>query len=136
MKLTVYFDNSYWVGVVEEVDGGHLKAVKHIFGSEPVDGHIHEFVLKELLPLWGNAAQSVNVKQSAERRINPKRKARIVAKEMKSRGIRTESQQALQLELESRKRERKQISKAQREQLQAKKRELQRQKKKQKHRGR
>jgi len=37
MKLTVCFEQPYWVGIVEETDGYRLKAAKHIFGSEPLD---------------------------------------------------------------------------------------------------
>jgi Protein of unknown function (DUF2992) len=87
MKLTVYFEQPYWAGIVEETDGCRLKAAKHIFGSEPLDGHILEFFQKDLLPLWEKVSQSVNAKQSVERRINPKRMARIVAKEKKNAGF-------------------------------------------------
>lgn len=34
MKLTVFFDGQFWIGVVEEVYVGKLKAGKYPFGSE------------------------------------------------------------------------------------------------------
>ncbi len=42
MKLTVYHDGQFWVGVVEEVVNGKLKAGRYLFGSEPKDQEPHE----------------------------------------------------------------------------------------------
>ena len=36
-KLTVYFDEPFWVGVFEELDGKRLSVCKVVFGAEPTD---------------------------------------------------------------------------------------------------
>ncbi len=32
MKLTIYFDGSFWCGLVEVEDNGHYQAIRHVFG--------------------------------------------------------------------------------------------------------
>ena len=45
-KLTVFFEEPFWVGVFERVSGGSLSVCKVTFGAEPKDYEIYEFVLK------------------------------------------------------------------------------------------
>lgn len=33
MKLTVYYDGQFWVGVIEVVNDGKLRAIRHLFGQ-------------------------------------------------------------------------------------------------------
>lgn len=49
MKLTIYYDGQFWVGVVEVVDNGKLRAFRHLFGKEPRDSEVLEFVHNQLL---------------------------------------------------------------------------------------
>jgi hypothetical protein len=52
MKLTVYCDGQFWVGVLEEVVGSQLKTCRYIFGLEPSDTTVMDFVIfrsRELL---------------------------------------------------------------------------------------
>ena len=42
-KLTIYFDEPFWVGVFEELDGGKLSVCKVTFGAEPTDAQVWEF---------------------------------------------------------------------------------------------
>ncbi|MGT2659592.1 DUF2992 family protein, partial [Streptococcus saliviloxodontae] len=37
MKLTVFFENAFWYGLIEYMDNNHYKVIKHLFGSEPKD---------------------------------------------------------------------------------------------------
>lgn len=136
MKLTVYFAGDYWVGVAEETSGGRLKAVRHIFGAEPKDGEVLEYVLHRLNKQLDEATQTVAVGAPAERRVNPKRLARQAALELKRQGISSKAQEALKLELEHRKKERRIATREQQEADKARKREIARQKAKDKHRGR
>ena len=46
MKLTIYFDGSFWCGLVEVEDNGHYQAIRHVFGPEPKDADVWEFVTK------------------------------------------------------------------------------------------
>ena len=36
-RLTVYFEDPFWVGVFEKIDNGKLSAAKVTFGAEPKD---------------------------------------------------------------------------------------------------
>lgn len=43
MKLTVYYDGQFWIGVIEVVIEGKLRAVRHLFGKEPKDSEVFAF---------------------------------------------------------------------------------------------
>jgi len=45
-KLTVFFEEPFWVGVFERVSDGKLSVCKVTFGAEPKDYEIYDFVLK------------------------------------------------------------------------------------------
>ena len=45
-KLTIYFDEPFWVGVFEELDGDKLSVCRTVFGAEPTDAEIYAFILK------------------------------------------------------------------------------------------
>ena len=45
-KLTVFFEEPFWVGVFECVSDGKLSVCKVTFGAEPKDYEIYDFVLK------------------------------------------------------------------------------------------
>ena len=45
-KLTVYFDDPFWVGVFERIEDRKLSVCKVTFGAEPKDYEVWEFVLK------------------------------------------------------------------------------------------
>ncbi|WP_124728668.1 YjdF family protein [Staphylospora marina] len=135
MKLTVFFNGQFWVGVVEQWDGNRLKAAQYMFGSEPKDEEVLLFVQKNMLPLIAEAKEHVSVFRK-EKKANPKRLARQTAKEMKQKGVSTYAQTAIQREYERRKQERKKSAKERKEALAMKKWEMKVQKKKEKHRGR
>ena len=136
MKLTVYHDGQFWVGVVEEVVDGKLKAGRFLFGSEPKDQEVYAFVNNELPAFVDGLSEQLTVEEREARRINPKRLARQAAREMKARGVSTFAQAALQLEYEKRKKEKQTLRKAKREELTAYKRAVRLKKAKEKHRGR
>ncbi|GIP34493.1 YjdF family protein [Paenibacillus sp. J2TS4] len=135
MKLTVYHDGQFWVGVIELNDGGKLKAGRYLFGSEPKDQEILDFVNNHLLGFCRQLSQEVSVGFTERRAINPKRIARMAAREMNKPGVASAAHQAIQLEYEKRKKERKTFTREQKEQLKEYKREIARQKAKAKHRG-
>ena len=45
-SLTVLFDAPFWVGIYERVSGGQLEACRIVFGSEPKDYEVYDFLLK------------------------------------------------------------------------------------------
>ena len=43
-KLTVYFEDPFWVGVFERIENGKLTVAKVTFGAEPKDYEIQEYI--------------------------------------------------------------------------------------------
>jgi hypothetical protein len=136
MKLTLYYDGQFWVGVVETNNHGKIKAGRYVFGSEPKDDEVLEFIHTKLLDLTNSLSQEVDTKTPTGRKVNPKRLLRQVAHEMKNKGISSYAQEALKLEYEKRKKEKQTLSRQQKEEMKVRKREIKRQKAKDKHRGR
>ena len=131
-KLTVYFEEPFWVGVFERVDNNKLSVCKVTFGAEPKDYEIWEFILKQYYDLKFSSAVKTAIKQVAD---NPKRRSRNARKQVKNTGIGTKSQHALKLQQEESKVEHRQISKEQRDAEKQKQFELKQQKRREKHRG-
>ena len=132
-KLTVFFEEPFWMGVFECVSGGKLSVCKVTFGAEPKDYEVYDFILKNYYRLRFSPAVTADVKE-ADR--NPKRVQREVRKQVQNIGIGTKSQQALKLQQEQLKTERRILSREQREAEKQRQFEQKQQKRKEKHRGR
>jgi len=131
-KLTIYFDEPFWVGVFEEIDGDKLSVCRTVFGAEPTDAEIYGFILKHYYHLRFSAPVKTEIRQKAD---NPKRRQRNARKQLEKSGIGTKSQQALQKQYEENKTERKRTTREQREAEKQRQFELKQQKRKEKHRG-
>lgn len=103
--LTVFFEGPFWVGVFERVEDGKLSVCRVVFGSEPRDYEVWEFILKNYYGLKFSPAAPVAVRDG---KVNPKRRQREAGRQTMQAGIGTKSQQALQLQREERKTERRQ----------------------------
>lgn len=132
-KLTVFFEEPFWVGVFECVSDGKLSVCKITFGAEPKDYEIYDFILKNYYRLRFSSTVATDVKEASR---NPKRVQREVRKQVQNTGIGTKSQQALKLLQEQLKIERKTVSREEREAKKQRQFELKQQKRKEKHRGR
>lgn len=133
-KLTVYFDDPFWVGVFERLDcGGLLETSRVVFGAEPKDYEVYSFILENYKNLKFSRPVNVEVKQ--EKRINPKRLQRKIRKETLDTGIGTKAQQAVKLEYEARKLENRKVSRDKRDELEQLKFEKRQEKKKEKKKG-
>ena len=132
-KLTVYFEEPFWVGVFERVLDGKLSVCKVTFGAEPKDYEIYDFVLENYYRLRFSPAVATVVKETS---CNPKRVQREVHKQVQNTGIGTRSQRALKLQQEQLKTERKTVNRERREAERQRQYELKQQKRKEKHRGR
>ena len=132
--LTVFFENPFWVGVYERVDGDRYEVCKITFGAEPKDYEVYDFLLQN----WRTLKFSPPLKADRieERKINPKRMQREINNQLQDRGIGTKAQQALKLQHEQNKLERKTKSREQREAEKERQYALRQEKKKAKHRGR
>ena len=106
-KLTVFFEEPFWVGVFERVLEGKLSVCKVTFGAEPKDYEIYDFILKKYYQLRFSPAVATDVKETGR---NPKRVQREVRKQIQNTRIGTKSQQALKLQQEQLKTERKIVS--------------------------
>ena len=131
-KLTVYFDDPFWVGVFERIEDDKLSAAKVTFGTEPKDYEVYEFILKHYDSLQFSPAVATVVK---EVKRNPKRMQCDVKKQLQDTGIGTKSQQALKLQQEQNKQSRKVKSREQKLSEAERLFELKQQKKKDRHRG-
>ena len=131
-KLTVFFEEPFWVGVFERVSEGRLSVCKVTFGAEPKDYEVYDFVLKNYYRLRFSPAVATDVKEAGR---NPKRVQREVRKQVLNTGIGTKSQQALKLQQEQLKIERKIVCREQREAEKERRFELRKIKRKEKHRG-
>ena len=131
-SLTVLFEPPFWVGIFERVEDGRMSACKAVFGAEPKDYEIYEFVLKNYDRLHFGAQIDAEVKKICR---NPKRIRRLAARQVKSVGVGTKAQQALNLQREQTKIERRELNREKKEERRQRIFELRRQKKKQKHKG-
>ena len=131
-KLTVYFDDPFWVGVFERICDDQFFVSKVTFGQEPKDNEIIQFILKNYNGLQFSPAVEVQTKQVSK---NPKRRLREAKKEVKNNGIGTKSQQALKLQHDQSKSEHILQNKKQKELDKMRLFALKQQKKKEKHKG-
>lgn len=132
-KLTVLFENPFWIGIFELSSDNKLRTAKVTFGAEPKDTEIYYYILKYYNKL--DFSPFVSDEKSVQKHINPKRMQRIVKKETSITGIGTKSQQALKLMQEQNKKLRQSKTKEQRLCEKQKQFELHIEKKKEKHRG-
>lgn len=131
-KLTVLFDDPFWVGIFEKYEDGKLSVAKATFGSEPKDYEVYQFILEHGYDLPFSPAISAVVKETKK---NPKRVQRDARKQMQETGIGTKSQQALKMQHEQNKQLRKEKSREQKIAEAERLYERKQQKKKEKHRG-
>lgn len=133
VKLVVYFEDPFWIGVFERNEDGKLSACKVTFGSEPKEYDVQQFIKTNYYKM--NFSPSVEQVNDVKERLNPKRMQRIVHKQLEQVGIGTKSQQALKLQHEQMKITHQTNVKKMREEEQQRMFELKQQKRKQKHRG-
>ena len=131
-KLTVYFEDPFWVGVFERIEDGKLSVAKVTFGAEPKDYEVQEYIQKHYFSLKFSPAVETIVKDIKR---NPKRMQREAKKQTMETGIGTKSQQALKLQQEQNKQERKERSRKKKEAEEQRMFELKQQKKREKHKG-
>ena len=131
--LTVFHDGQFWVGLAEHVEDGTYGAARIVFGAEPSDEEILQFVASEWAKLAFFGDEPAEASEPAR---NPKRRAREAARALKRPAMGTKAQQALARQREAMKRESAR-ARSQRRADEAEARfEQRKQKRKQKHRGR
>jgi hypothetical protein len=133
IKLTVFFDEPFWVGIIERTDAGMLETSRIVFGAEPKDYEVYSYILEKYFKL--HFSRPLKVETDQERKINPKRLQRIARRETQDAGVGTKAQQAIKLEYEARKQENKKLSKEKKEEHEKLIFEIRQEKKKEKKKG-
>ena len=132
-RLTVCFDEPFWVAVYEREEAGRLTVCRQEFGAEPRDGEVYRWLLSAWRTLVFSPAVGLDRRQTG--RTNPKRARRQARAAAEQQGVGTKAQQALQLQRE----EQRQAHRAEhcrRDAAEAERKfRLRQEKKKEKHRG-
>jgi hypothetical protein len=136
VKATIFFEKRFWVGTFERTDKEGYAIARHIFGGEPSDPEIHEFVLNHYHELKFGESKEINIQIQ---RMNPKRVQREVRREMarikETTQPSTLAQDYMREELEKKKKEKKSISSAEKQARKDDQFALKQEKRKEKHRG-
>ena len=132
-RLTVFFEDPFWVGVFEQVTDDGLSACKVTFGAEPRDCEVWDFILREYAHLKFSPTVEAGKNTSD---LTRKKLQKLARREARKTGVGPKSQQALQLQREQQKAEHKQLGHEQREAEKRRLFERKRQKRKEKHKGR
>ncbi len=136
IKATIFFDKRYWVGTFERTDKDGYAIARHIFGAEPSDPEVYEFVLNHYQDLKFGEPKEFTLEI---KRMNPKRVQKEVRREMErikeTTRPSTFAQDYMREELEKKKLEKKRQSSAEKQARQETQFILKQQKKKEKQRG-
>jgi hypothetical protein len=132
-QLTVLFEEPFWIGLYEREDGGRYTVCRIVFGAEPRDYEVYDFLLKNWKSLRFSPAISVG--RVSAQSVNPKRMQRQIKRQTAPAGIGTKAQQALKAQQEQGKLERKTKSREEREAEAAQQFARRQEKRREKHRG-
>jgi hypothetical protein len=136
IKATIFFEKRFWVGTFERTDREGYAVARHIFGGEPSDAEIHEFVLSHYHELQFGELREVTIEI---RRMNPKRVQREVRREMEkmkdASGPSTFAQDYMREEIEKKKMVKKGISSQEKQARKDRQFALKQEKRKEKQRG-
>ena len=132
-KLTVRFEDPFWVLLYERGGGGTYEACKLPFGAEPGDQEVYAFLLEN----WRHLKFSPPVAMVGppDRKVNPKRARREARRAVQPAAPGTKAQQALALQREEGKAARAHKSRAEREAKEERKFALRREKRREKRKG-
>lgn len=133
IKFTVFFEDIFWVGVFEKVSFNKYEVSKVVFGAEPKDYEVYDFILKHFYDL--KFSNFLSIDEPKDKKVNPKRLQREIKKQTQTNGIGTKAQLAMKLQYEQNKTERRKNSREKNEQGKERKFQLHQRKKKEKHKG-
>jgi hypothetical protein len=105
--MTVFFDDPFWVAVLEVHDGDRVRATRHVFGAEPTNAELYQFLLRYGGVLLARAEGAAAVPGDRSEPVavrNPKRLAREAARAAQQARPSTAAQEAMRQEIELRQR--------------------------------
>jgi hypothetical protein len=136
ITATILLEKSLWVGIFERTDKEGYAIARKIFGGEPSDAEVYEFVLQNYGELKFGPPQEFQLKI---KRMNPQRVQREVRREMerikKDSKPSTHAQDYMREQIEQNKKEKKSLSKKEKEARKQQQFLLKQEKRKEKHRG-
>ncbi len=136
VKATIFFERRFWIGIFERTDKEGYAVARHIFGGEPADPEVHEFILNHWHELKFGETKEITIQIQ---RMNRKRVQREVRREMEkmreTAQPSTFAQDYMREEIEKKKKERKSVSSDEKQARKDEQFALKQDKKKEKHRG-
>ena len=133
-SFTVCFQPPFWVGVAERWDEGGYQAARVVFGAQPTDAQIYEWIVHRWHRLrFSPAAEG---EHPVPERKNPKRTRREAQRAVQAHGVGTRAQEALSRQREQDGLLRQTRSRQERQEEAERKYRLRQQKKREKKRGR
>lgn len=138
IMCTVSPNGSLWVALFERTDGEGKAVARHVFGKEPSDPELYEFIIAHFRELKFSMPHDFKL---VIKRRNPQRMQREVRREIKrarkgdKKPKESFAQEVMRKELEERKNTRRALSKAEKESLAEEKFQQRQEKRKEKHRG-
>ena len=133
-SFTVLFQTPFWVGLAERWEDAGYSAARVVFGPEPTDAQLYQWLEKEWHRLRFSPA--VEGERPAAERKNPKREQREAREATRARGASTRAQEALSRQREQEGLARQAQSRQKRQEEAERKYLLRQQKKREKKRGR
>ena len=134
VRLDVYFEDPFWVCLCRRGSGIAWEASKIVFGAEPKDCQVYDFLLANYHRL--EFSPSMEGRELSEPKAsNPKREKRRIKRRLAAMGTGTKAQQALRLQREQGKAARRQAARENRDTERNRKYALRREKQKEKHKG-
>ncbi len=76
IKLTVLFDEPFWIGIFEKQDQDKIQICRVVFGHEPKDYEVYDFILKNYYNL--KFSEPISIDKNPKTKINPKRMQRKI----------------------------------------------------------
>lgn len=138
VEFDVFHDGQFWVGVLTFTEDSSLRVARVVFGAEPSDAELHDYLLRHGDELLNRAVDGPSVDAGGRARspVNPKRAAREAAAAAKVHSASTAAQDALRQAQEVAAQARFQLSRDAREVAAERKRAVRRARAKARHRGR
>lgn len=132
--FTVLFQDPFWIGLAERWDQTGYQVCRTVFGPEPTDAQLYQWLLRG----WDKLVFSPPISGAVPRpaSANPKRAQRQARKAAQTQAIGTKAQQALSLQREQAVQARQDQQRLSRQAQQEERFQLRQQKKREKRRGR
>ena len=133
-SFTVLFQPPFWVGVAERWEAEGYSAARVVFGAEPTDAQLYEWLLRAWHRL--NFSPAAKGERRVKERKNPKRALREARAATRRQGVSTWAQEALSRQREQEGLERQSQNRQRQREEEERKYLLRQQKKREKKRGR